>query len=427
MFQTKAFASVADCNSLVLNIISKSNSIEKQINTIKYWSNEENQQFSKVLETLKFNSKEAKVIIETLNSRDSLISFNHVKNYLQFTLTLKDQEKNLALIDLNQLEIDQSTSKYIKKYLKSEKTISKKVKAKKLTSADELERFHELYYGCRSFHPNEVNKAATKKFKKFNVGLSLGTLGFSYSYYNMDKEMNAEWFEKLGYDIAVSLLFSYYGNKAQTKVTDTQLTKTLKNYLFGRFLSLTDVLIYDPLFNNERDLAEKRIEAMKKSPIDQQEIKSLLESYEERGLYRKFKNEIVSQFKKLPFNANLGVSGNSIDENNIDWNNIQKSDLDRPVVQEVLVAAAMAQVYEQAHGEWIETSDVGLDRYTFNTLFYGAQMPRSFIQSYITYQMLCMGQDNTKVSFTKAVLFNLTSSFIVNHALYGYRLKAIGY
>ncbi len=133
----------------------------------------------------------------------------------------------------------------------------------------------------------------------------------------------------------------------------------------------------------------------------------------------------MSTLKKLPEGLSLGVSGKSIDDNGINWNNLTHKDMDRPEVQEVLVAAAMAQIYQENKGEWIETSNAGVDRYVFNSIFYGMQIPKSIIQNFITYQILCMGQDNPKMSFGKAVLFNVTANFIVNQVLYGQREKAI--
>jgi hypothetical protein len=104
---------------------------------------------------------------------------------------------------------------------------------------------------------------------------------------------------------------------------------------------------------------------------------------------------------------------------------LSHADLDRPEVQEVLVAASMMQIYNENKGEWIDTGDAGLDRYTYNSTFYAIMIPKSIVQNFITYRMLCMGQDNAKVSFTKAVIFNVASNFIVNQALFGYRHKAI--
>ena len=133
----------------------------------------------------------------------------------------------------------------------------------------------------------------------------------------------------------------------------------------------------------------------------------------------------MNTIRKLPEGFSFGVKGNSVDENNVDWNNLSHADLERPEVQEVLVAASMAQIYHESKGEWIDTGDAGLDRYAFNSVFYAVQIPKSIAQNFITYRMLCMGQDDPKLSFTKAVIFNVGSNFIVNQALYGYREKAI--
>jgi hypothetical protein len=428
MSSSLAFSqSTNDCRSIMLDFLSHVQKSETQATLLNDWSINEKKQFLVDIKSLGFSSVDLSIIIESLNLKKESISSDHVLSYLSFVLSLKEKEQKIALMDLEQLDAREINSEYINKFIKHEEKIKAKFESKNLTSPAEQNRYQELYYGCRALRPNDINKGAAKEFKRFNFALGLGTLGASYAYYNMNKEFNAEWFEKLGYDVGVSLIFSYVGGVIQTNANDTQMVKSLKSYYIGRLIGVSDVVVYDPIFNKEHDLALKRIEKLKSDPNYKREVDNLLISYKERGLYRKYKAEIIAALKILPSGISLGVKGKSIDENNIDWNNLTHSDLDRPEVQDIMVAAAMAQVYEQSKGEWIDTSDAGLDRYAFNTIFYGAQIPRSMIQSYITYQMLCMGQDNSKVSFAKAVLFNVSSNFIVNQALYDYRQKAIGH
>jgi hypothetical protein len=411
----------------MLDFISKDQAKNKnQTKLPNKWTKQEKKQFLIDLKSFEFSDESMQIISDRLNLKREVPSAFYVKNYLSFVLSLKEKEQKMALMNLDQLGKKEINSKYVNNFLKHEEKIKAKFESKKITELSAQNRYRELFYGCKAFRPNEINKGAAREFKRFNLALNLGTLGVSYAYYNMDKKIDGEWFEKLGYDIGTSLLFSYVGGIIQTNAADTQIVKTLKNYFIGRVIGVTDVLLYDPIFSHEREIALKHIEDLKKDPSYKKEIDDLLISYRERGLFRKYKEEVIKVLKELPFEIGLGIKGNTVDENNIDWNNLSHSDLDRPEVQDVMVAAAMAQVYQQTKGEWIDTSDAGLDRYVFNSLFYGVQIPRSIVQNYITYQMLCMGQDNSKISFAKAALFNVTSNFIVNQALYGYRQKAIG-
>ncbi|MBC7713440.1 MAG: hypothetical protein H7177_08875 [Rhizobacter sp.] len=423
---TNAIAGNAgDCRSIMLDFIAKADKKENVELLKNSWSQSQKKLFISEAKSLGFSDDNIKIMIESLNMQPESVGTERAGNYLTYVLSLSDKEQKTALMDLAQLDGREINSKHIKKFIVHENKIQEKFKAKNLTTSADQKRYKELYYGCRALRSNEVNKNATRDFKRFNLALNLGTLGASYAYYNMDKDLNAEWFGKLGYDIGVTLMFSYVGGSIQTKVTDSQMVKSLKSYFFGRVMGISDVVIYDPIFNNEQEKAQKRIEELKKDPNYKSQVMSLLRSYEERGLYRKYKNEIINSLKKLPQRISLGVKGNSVDENNIDWNNLSHSDLEREDVQEVLVAAAMAQIYNESKGQWVDTGDAGLDRYVFNTVFYAIQIPKSIAQNFITYRMLCMGQDNPKLSFAKAVLFNVSSSFIVNQALYGYREKAI--
>ena len=375
-----------------------------------------------------FSANELTIVQEAWGEQKSKTSETRVRKYLAYVLSLSEKERPLALRDLAQLDQWEANSKHIKKFNEMDAKISKKIAAKKIVDPRDQARYTDLYYGCRALRPNEVNKNAAKDFKRFNLSLNLGTLAASYAFYNMDKDFDAEWFTKLGYEVGITVLFSYVGGNIQTKATDTQIVKSLKSYFIGRIMGTTDILIYDPLFNDEDTRGEKVFADLKKleetNPEFKKRIQELKKNYEERGLYRRYKDELISKLKQLP-HVGLGLKGDSRDENGLDWNNLTKADLDRPEVQDILIAAAMAEVYQQRKGEWIESSNSGVDRYVFNSVFYGVQIPKSIVQNFITYQILCMGQDNPKLSFTKAVLFNVSANFAVNQVLYGYREKAI--
>ena len=414
----------SDCRSLMLDFIAKSEHKDALTSLKNDWSQKEKKQFLEEIKNLNFSSDDILLIVESLNMQTSKVSPERVKSYLNYVLSLSTKKQKTALYDLAQLDSREMNSEIVAKFIAHEEKIQKMFNKKTMTLTEQ-KRYQELYYGCRALRPNEINKAAAKDFKRFNFALSFGTLGASYAFYNMDKDINSQWFEKLGYDLGVTLLFTFVGNNIQTKATDTQITKSLKSYFIGRALGITDIAIYDPIFNHEQEDAQARIEELKKDPEYKKKIEELMKLYKERGVYRQYKDQILHSLKKLPESITLGVGGNSVDENGVDWNNLTHDDLDRPEVQDVLVAAAMAQIYNETKGELIDTGDTGLDRYTFNTLYYGAQIPKSIAQNFLTYRMLCMGQDNPKLSFTKAVLFNVSTNFIMNQVLFGFREKAI--
>lgn len=413
-----------DCRSIMLDFISRVDKKENMSLLKNNWLRTEKEDFLRELKVLKFSDENIKTIIESINMQPDPVSAVRVKNYLTYVLSLSEKEQKTGLLDLAQLDAREINSKHIKKFIAHEEKLQEKFASKKM-SAKEQSRYKELYYGCRALSPNDVNKNAARDFKRFNLSLNLGTLGASYAFYNMDKEKDGEWWAKLGYDLGTTIFFSYVGGKIQTNPTDTQIVKSLKGYFSGRAMGLTDILVYDPLFNQEQEKAQARVEALKNDPNYKEEVAALLKSYNDRGLYRQYKAEIIETLKKLPEGISLGLKGNSVDENNVDWNNLSHADLDRPEVQDVLVAAAMMQVYHESKGEWIDTGDVGLDRYAYNAVFYATMIPKSIVQNFITYRLLCMGQDNAKLSFTKAVIFNVSANFLVNQVLFGYRQKAI--
>lgn len=395
-----------DCRSMMLDFIAKAEKKENLSLLKNNWKVGEKKKFLRELKELDIADEDIKIIIDSLNGQTEQVTPERVKQYLTYALSLSKKDQRVALLDLAQLDAREVNSLHISKFVEHEKKIQDKIVSKKMSSVEKA-RYKELYYGCRALSPNQVNKNAARDFKRFNLSLNLGTLGASYAFYNMDKEKDAEWWSKLGYDLGVTIFFSYVGGKIQTNPADTQIVKSLKGYFSGRLMGLTDVVVYDPLFNKEQEKAKERIESLKQDPNYKEEVAVLLKDYGERNLYRKLKAELIHSLKKLPEGISLGLKGNSIDENNVDWNNLTHADLDRPEVQDVLVAASMMQIYHENNGEWIDTGDAGLDRYTYNSAFYAIMIPKSIVQNFITYRMLCMGQDNAKLSFTKAVIFNV--------------------
>lgn len=416
-------ASASDCRSLMSDFIKKSERNELASLVHNDWSKSQKRQFFLDVKNMGFSQEDSVIITQALVTAEKSVTPKRIKEYLNFVKTLSEKNQKQALREIIYLDAKENRSSHIARFYKYEDAIKKKFTKTKMNSAKQA-RYRELYYGCRALRPNNVNANAAKDFKRFNLSLGLGTLAASYSFYNMDKEKNAEWYARLAYDVGVTIMFSYVGSAIQTKPTDTQIVKSLKGYFSGRIMGSVDILIYDPLFNDERKKAEARLAEIKKDPNYKAQIDRLIVEYQKRGVYRKFKDALIQRLKMLP-SLSLGVEGNSVDTNSVDWNNLSPADLDRPEVQEVLVHAAMAQVYQESKGEWIETSNIGLDRYAYNSVYYAAMIPKSIVQNYITYQMLCMGQDNAKVAFTKAVLFNVTASFLTNQVLFSFREKAI--
>jgi hypothetical protein len=420
-----AFAALpTDCHSLVQLFIKSSQKVENLQQLKNNWSARDKKLFLDHVRAVGFDDQSVKVMVDSLNMQRVPSTFSNVKKYIDYVFTLSEKDQKIALLDLAQLDAQEVNSKHVKNFMAHEAKLNEKFLAKKM-DASAQKRYQDLYYGCKALRPNDINKNAAKNFKRFNLSLSLGTLGASYAFYNMDKELDGEWYAKLGYDVGVTILMSYVGGNIQTKATDTQLAKSLKGYFMGRALSVVDIVVYDPIFNKEHATAEHRFEELKKDPEFKKKAAELFKLYQQQGLYRKYKNNLMDTLRKLPEGISLGVKGPSVDEYNVDWNNLTHADLERPEVQDVLVAASMAQVYQEGKGQWIETGDNGLDRYAFNTIFYGVQIPKSIVQNFLTYKMLCMGQDNVKLSFTNAVIFNVATNFFVNQALYGYREKAI--
>ncbi len=374
-----------------------------------------------IFKDVDLTNSEKWLALESLSRQKNKATDERVHNYLQYASTLREKERIQALSDIDQLDQKEINSKHVQRFTKLEKKFSEKF----ANNVNEISSYRNLYNSCHSYRPNTVNSEAVSSFKKFNMALSLGTFAASYSYYNMDKEKDQEWFLKLGYDLANTIIFSYFGSKAQSNIEDSQITRGIKSYLVARVLGLEDVAFYNSLVSTDNKKAEERINQLKNDPEIGNKVKDLLNTYEKSGVYRKFRDNLILELKHVKHTITLGLNGNSMDTSGVDWNNIRPEDLDRNEVKDVLVMAAMAEIYQASKSEYIATSDKGLDRYAFNSIYYFAQIPRNIVQSYLTFEILCMGQKNPKLAFFKAFLLNTSIGVLNNQLLFSTRDKLI--
>ncbi len=377
-----------------------------------------------------FSVAEENLVLESLLELENPVKVPDIKNYLEFSLSYTKLTRKYVLLDVNQMGSREITSPYMLKF----KKIEEKIDTKKFKTITDRNHYSELYHSCRALTPNSKNANAASSYKNFSMVLGLGTLASGYALYNMDREKDLEWFMRLGYDVAYTVIDSMVGARIQIAHGDSQIVKTFKNYFFGRAMGATDVVVFDPLFSNEREKANGRISRLKEIKEQgelQIEVDELLKTLQSQSLYRKYKQDLILKLKAALKESKSFLSL-GVDERitsipgTVDWNRIMLADLDRPEVQEVLVLAAMNEIYQQNAGDYIVTGDTGIDRYTFNSMFsLIVRVPKNFVQAFWTFNILCMGQDRPHVAFTKAVLMNVTANFAFNQLFYYTREQAI--
>lgn len=366
---------------------------------------------------LNLNDDSKKIVLESLSQHVRPVNLNEIKLYLQYSETLRGQKITQALQDIAQLGQREVFSKYIVDFERVSKNLPKKYFLyKHHLNYDE---FTSLYFSCKSSVPNDKNENAKKIYTKFSLGLSTATLATSYTYSHRNEEKNLQWFTQLGYEVSFNALTSYLGSKVQSNSSDPQYIKSLKNYLIGRLFGIADIALYPMIVPNDNAKATEAVKALKDSQNFDSDIARLHKAYDERGVYVKFKQHIVSTYRELLKNKQ------PIEVGGINWDNLTPEDLDRPEVQEVLVLAATVEMYELNRGPLLDTGDVGLDRYAFGSIFSALMIPKNMAQTYISYQILCMGQANPALAITKAAIFNSSINFYIGQIYYNQRKEAI--
>jgi len=230
--------------------------------------------------------------------------------------------------------------------------------------------FKKLKNGCRSGDGKRMASAA-KKFKRFKFALALvGTPTFYYMK-NKDKlGKDNEWFEKLGYEMGIGLVFTFVGNKIMTNTSTGFWGKYVQGYTrFGALDSVT-AFGYDSLFGKNsyiryiqqiysgKDLApsevEEQFEKLKKSPTFDQDVKKLFAYLEEQSKKNNTKNFLNKYI-------NLHEYSSGMDDK------ITQEDLETEEGREMMMELLSERMYLSSMGNWpiFQTGNRGADRFAF--------------------------------------------------------------
>lgn len=305
------------------------------------------------------------------------------------------------------------------------------VKRAKAQAAGEAEVFQKLRAGCNSGKGGAKLDAAKKKFRRFKMGLSLASTPLLYYMKNKDKlDTDPFWFERLGYEMGMGIVFTWVGNKIITGTDSSFWKKYLQGQMYGAALDAPNALGYDMLFgkngyaryvknvySNEyvESKVEKEFNALKNSENFEEDVKALFLFLEERSKEFNTKNFLNKYF-------NLSAYDSSMDPDKI-----TREDLESEEAQEMMMELLAERMYLQNMGNWpiFQTGSTGADRWAFYRMNNISNGLKGLVLDLTIFRILCLEPAGPVGSFGLAMGIILADKLFLGDFTYTLRRDAI--
>lgn len=305
-------------------------------------------------------------------------------------------------------------------------------KAKYLHQAKhEMNIYRRFLNGCGGGRTHRIDNAA-KKFSAFKLSLLLTINPAMYYKNNIDKKESDPYFwEKLGHEVAMGLVFTYVGNKLVTNTSTSFGGKYIEGYWKFGLLGLIDTTTYDLLFGSEKYIRyikglynngeineneiEKELKRILNDPNANQEIQKIIDYLNDRKKDQNLKNILNKHF-------NLHASS-SIDDNT----RITQEDLESEEAREFLMELIAEKIYLGGMGQWpvFQTGNKGTDRWAFyntrNILF----DLKGLALNLAMFEMMCSEPFGKVGSWTAIVSMVIADYYMSGALTYSYRREAI--
>jgi hypothetical protein len=258
------------------------------------------------------------------------------------------------------------------------------------------EKFERLYLQCLSPDKNQIKDLASKRYSKINLGMSVVTSVSGYTYTNWEKPKDMEWFGRLGYGLAFGAACGKIYGKL-VKDDGSKFHHIIKDYIFGRVATVAYFGGFTVFFDANADLKAK-VETLKKSPTFEADMKKLRAYIDDEKFNERYQKETIDYLSQLE-EINLGIG---IQEG-VDFDHLKPSDLKDPDIQKVVMAAIVAQEYEQQKGILAVTGSKNNDYLLYDSIYSLAKIPKEIIVHKMIDQAVCLNSHNPARGITQAV------------------------
>ncbi|MFT6071061.1 MAG: hypothetical protein ACJAT2_002706 [Bacteriovoracaceae bacterium] len=425
----KAYAS--SCVDLMSGFLKADQVQTSTVNSFDSWAMKEASQLELKEETLKALEKK----LASLEKKPSKKEFT---SFLHFLDIVRDKNRLKFVEELSEISNPEYSSTLMKKHRKIQKLIakeesreskkiaqkiveenpglsSKEVKVKVSKEMDAyMKKYERLAYGCRSTKWTPERKAAGNTFKKFTIGIGLASSIGAYTYQNYDRDIDAKWIGRLGYELTAGVLVGLVASKIVSNPENSPVALALKKYFFSRGTGLVDMFAYGSLFGISNEQAQERLDNLMKDPNRRAEIEKLRQYMDQKNLYQKFKESFIEKVKNFKQsgvgveNKGDGMITEPVSGNSINWDSMTEEDLEDDEIQNLLMTSIISQMYDEQKGDLIATGNVGSDRFAFHAAYGALLLPKDTFVSLYIYNTLCMGAMNPKAALIKAIgIFSL--------------------
>jgi hypothetical protein len=258
------------------------------------------------------------------------------------------------------------------------------------------EKFERLYLQCMSGDKNELKELAHKRFSTAHKTLSVAASIIGYTEMNWEKPKDKEWFERLGYGIAFgAVIGKIYGKLI--KENGSRFQFLVKDYLFGRGATLAYLGGFTLFFDNNKEDRQK-LEKLKASPTFNEDIKKLKEYADNDAIVARYQKELMAYLSHLEV-INLGIGVHD----GVDFDNLKPADLKDKDIQKVVIAAILAQEYEQQKGLLTVTGGKTGDYFLFDSLYAIAKIPKDLLVNQMVDRVMCLNSHNVSRGLTQAI------------------------
>lgn len=368
------------------------------------------------------------------------------ENWLLYVKTLAPENQLEAMQLMSAMQTSDSAEKIVKRFQKIEKKIEKKreshlartlkrlQKKKPGTPVEELmqqaeaktrvymKSYRRLSFECRSKTMNETRKQASKTFKKFTIGIGIVSSFGGMAYANRDNELE-DWIGQFGYETVMGIITGNIASKIVSNPRDSDLGKAIKKYFFSRATGLVDMALFGMLFGADESEAQARLDEVLNDPQRAERLREMQRVFEEKKMYQKVRDTFIQGLRSMK--ETVGFETEPPFDLGVDWGNLTDEDLEREDVQDVLMAAAIAELYAEGEGEMIATGNVGADRYAFHAAYGLIMLPKDMATTMWIYNILCLGMAQPKQAIIKATAVYAINRIISDQLYYAVRRGAI--
>lgn len=422
----------SDCHALMRALMPK-----KQSNNL-----EELRRYAKAL------SLDQQLIDELAHSWDAGIAElpkAQAENWLLYVMTLAPENQLPAMQMMATISSD-SNEKLVKRFKKIEKRIEKKYESFLTQNIERLKKknpsrpmseiralaetktqlhmksYRRLSFECRSQVMNDTRKKAASSFKRFTIGIGIASSFAGMAYANRDNEIE-DWIGQFGYETVVGVITGSIASKIITNPRNSEISRALKKYFFSRATGLVDMGLFSLIFGADQDEAQARLDEVLGDKDKAAKLRELQQIFESKKLYHQVREKFVAGLSRLK--EKIGLEQAPPIDLGVDWGALTSEDLAREDVQDVLLAAAIMDLYAEGEGSLIATGNVGADRYAFHAAYGAIMLPKDMATSMWIYNILCLGMSNPKTALIKATAVFAINRVIFDQLYYAVRRGAI--